>query len=521
MPRLLLVCFASTMILLASCQKQQMPANMTAPPPPPAACNICGTVDFDREQYAHIDENDYKLTANSPLSTFSVDVDTASYANVRRFLRDGQLPPPDAVRIEELINYFAYEYPVPTGDDPVAIHAQAAECPWNSEHRLAHIGLRARSIDMSEAPPSNLVFLLDVSGSMKVANKLPWLKKAFRGLVEAMRPEDRVAIVVYAGAAGLVLPSTPASERAEILAAIEQLAAGGSTAGGAGIQLAYKTAREGFVEGGNNRVILATDGDFNVGASSDGAMVRLIEKERQSGVFLTVLGFGSGNIQDSKMEALADHGNGNHAYIDSSLEARRVLVEQMGATLHTVAKDVKLQVEFNPAHVAGYRLIGYENRLLGDRDFNDDSKDAGDMGAGHTVTALYELVPAGQPVPGADVDPLKYSQAEHPSDPPDWLTVKMRYKAADGDTSVVLAKALEPGDLDFAAADEDLRFATAVAAFGMTLRGSEHRGETTYEMAGEIARGAVGADPDGRRAEFYSLVRVAERLAAPPSASYD
>ena len=405
-----------------------------------------GGAEFNTESYARIAENEFRLVSAAPLSTFSIDVDRASYANVRRFIQDGERPPVDAVRIEEMINYFPYDWGDVSGEQPFAVTTEVWEAPWKRDHRLVRIGLHAESVDIEDLPPSNLVFLLDVSGSMTPADKLPLLKTAFALLVDQLRPQDRVAIVVYAGAAGLVLPSTPGDRHDEILAAIERLRAGGSTAGGEGLALAYETAREHYIEGGNNRIILATDGDFNVGPSSDAEMVRLIEKERESGVFLTVLGFGTGNLKDSKMEQVADHGNGNFHYVDGLLEARKVLVEEMGGTLLTLAKDVKLQIEFNPARVAGYRLIGYENRLLADEDFNDDTKDAGELGAGHTVTALYEVVPAGEPVPRGDVDELRYQP--EPDDPPlsefdgEMMYVKVRYKDPDGAKSRLLELAV-------------------------------------------------------------------------------
>ena len=469
---------------------------------------------FNTESYAHIDENDFRLVSASPLSTFSIDVDRASYANVRRFIQDGERPPVDAVRIEEMINYFPYEWGDVTGEHPFAVAAEVWEAPWKREHRLVRIGLHARSIDTDDLPPGNLVFLLDVSGSMDYPDKLPLLKKAFTLLVDQLRPEDRVAIVVYAGAAGLVLPSTPGDRQGEILAALERLEAGGSTAGGAGLKLAYETAREHFVDGGNNRVILATDGDFNVGPSSDGEMVRLIEKERESGVFLTVLGFGTGNLKDSKMEQIADHGNGNFHYVDGLLEARKVLVEEMGGTLLTLAKDVKLQIEFNPARVAGYRLIGYENRLLADEDFNDDTKDAGELGAGHTVTALYEVVPAGSAVPGdPDVDALRYQpQADDP--PPsdfegEMLYVKVRYKDPGGSKSKLLERAVADRS---ATPSTDFRFAAAVAGFGMLLRDSEHAGILTLDDVVTLAEEGKGDDPRGYRGEFIRLVEATRDL---------
>ena len=469
---------------------------------------------FDREGYAHIPENDFRLVASSPLSTFSIDVDRASYSNVRRFIEDGTRPPVDAVRIEEMINYFPYEWGEVAGDHPFAVSTEVWGAPWTGDHRLVRIGLHAEEVDVADLPPGNLVFLIDVSGSMDYPDKLPLLKNAFALLVGQLRDEDRVAIVVYAGAAGLVLPSTRGSRSEKILAAIEELHAGGSTAGGEGLALAYETAREHFVEGGNNRVILATDGDFNVGPSSDAEMVRLIERERESGVFLTVLGFGTGNLQDSKMEQIADHGNGNFHYIDGLLEARKVLVEEMGGTLLTLAKDVKVQVEFNPARVAGYRLIGYENRLLAPEDFSDDTKDAGELGAGHTVTALYQVVPKGVPVPReGGVDSLRY-RPEGDSDPPsdfadELLYVKVRYKDPDGAASKLLA---QPVADRVGAPSADFRFAAAVAAFGMLLRDSRHAGDYTLDDVVSLAEGALGSDSRGYRGEFIRLVEAVRDL---------
>ncbi|MYJ69478.1 MAG: DUF3520 domain-containing protein [Gemmatimonadetes bacterium] len=467
---------------------------------------------FNTESYANIDENDFKLVSAAPLSTFSIDVDRASYANIRRFLQDGERPPADAVRIEEMINYFPYDWGQVRGEHPFAVTTEVWEAPWMSRHRLVRIGLHAQSIDTEDLPPSNLVFLLDVSGSMSSQDKLPLLKKAFALLVDQLREQDRVAIVVYAGAAGLVLPSTPGSQKEEIAAALEKLRAGGSTAGGAGIKLAYEVARNNHIDGGNNRVILATDGDFNVGASSDEAMVKLIEKERESGTFLTVLGFGTGNLKDSKMEQIADHGNGNFAYVDGLLEARKVLIEEMGGTLLTLAKDVKLQVEFNPARAAGYRLIGYENRLLADEDFNDDTKDAGELGAGHTVTALYEVVPVGMDVPRA-VDALRYQP--QPDDPPpavfegELMYVKVRYKDPDGDRSKLLE---QPVADRVRSPSTDFRFATAVAGFGMLLRDSQHAGDLTLNDVVRLAESGKGNDPRGYRGEFIRLVEATRDL---------
>ena len=474
--------------------------------------------DYNTESYARIEENDFRLVSTSPLSTFSIDVDRASYANVRRFIQSGERPPVDAVRIEEMINYFPYEWDDVSGDHPFAVETEVWDAPWKPEHRLVRVGLRAPAVETAHLPPGNLVFLLDVSGSMASPDKLPLLRKAFALLVEQLRPNDRVAIVVYAGAAGLVLPSTAGNRRGKILEAVERLEAGGSTAGGAGIALAYEVARKHFIEDGNNRVILATDGDFNVGASSDGEMVRLIEKERESGIFLTVLGFGTGNLQDSKMEQIADHGNGNFHYVDGLLEAKKVLVEEMGGTLLTVAKDVKLQIEFNPARVAAYRLIGYENRLLDDEDFSDDTKDAGELGAGHTVTALYEVVPVGLPLPRGGVDPLRYQPT---ADPPDadavpasafedeLLYVKIRYKDPDGSQSKLLAHAV-PDRSD--SPSGGFRFAAAVAGFGMLLRDSPHAGRYTLDDVVGLAEEGKGADPRGYRGEFIRLVETVRDL---------
>ena len=483
--------------------------------------------DFNTEEYRRIYENGWQVPARSPLSTFSIDVDAASYTNVRRFVGDGQLPPKDAVRIEEMINYFPYDYAEPRGEDPFSVTTELAAAPWHPGHRLALIGLQARRIPMEALPPNNLVFLLDVSGSMADPRKLPLVKSAFRLLVNQLRPQDQVAIVVYAGAAGLVLPSTTGDRKDTILDAIERLEAGGSTAGAAGIRLAYETARKSFLAEGNNRVILATDGDFNVGVSSEGELVRLIEEQRGHGVFLTVLGFGTGNLKDARMEQLADKGNGHYAYVNDILEARKVFVKELGATLYTIAKDVKIQVEFNPARVSAYRLIGYENRLLANEDFNDDAKDAGELGAGHAVTALYEIIPAGAPldVKVGNVDYLKYQ----PTDPQvrqnkaavheaEWMTVKLRYKAPQGSASRLLARTVRGETRN---PSETFRFASAVAGVGMLLSGSEHQGKATYGALIVQAREAIGRDQDGYRGEFVRLAEtmelLARRLAAGPS----
>jgi Ca-activated chloride channel family protein len=469
---------------------------------------------FNTEGYNRIEENVFLAAATNPLSTFSIDVDRASYANVRRFIHGGMRPPIDAVRIEELINYFPYSDAAPEGDAPLAVYAEVAPAPWQPLHRLVRVALKGRSVEALQAPAGNLVFLLDVSGSMSSPDKLPLLKTAFGMLVDQLRPQDRVAIVVYAGAAGLALPSTPGSEKESILDAIQELEAGGSTAGGAGIQLAYRVAADNHIEGGNNRVILATDGDFNIGASSDAAMIRLIEEKREQGTFLTVLGFGTGNLQDGKMEQIADHGNGNFSYIDNALEAKKVLVNELGGTLLTIAKDVKLQVEFNPTRVAAYRLIGYENRLLAAEDFEDDTKDAGELGAGHSVTALYEVIPVGveSPVEIRGLDSLRYqTTANRPgwSDSPELLFVKLRYKEPDEGTSRLLDLPVMDRTAE---ASNDFRFASAVAAWGMLLRESEFcAGYSLHEVA-ELARGAMGADPDGYRGEFLRLVEAANSL---------
>jgi Ca-activated chloride channel family protein len=469
------------------------------------------------ESYSHIDENPFIEVSRAPLSTFSIDVDTASYSNTRRFLNDGRLPPRDAVRIEELINYFSYDYPQPVGDAPFSVTAEVSEAPWNKSHRLVHIGLQGKKIPMEQMPPANLVFLLDVSGSMDEPNKLPLLKAALKTLVEQLRASDRVAIVVYAGSSGMVLPSTPGDRKAEILSALDQLSAGGSTNGAAGIQLAYQIAQQNFIRGGSNRVVLATDGDFNVGVTSEGELVRLIEEKRESGVFLSVLGFGTGNTQDSKMEKLADKGNGNYAYIDTLAEARKALGEQIGGTLFTIAKDVKIQVEFNPKQAAAYRLIGYENRLLRDQDFNDDKKDAGEIGAGHTVTALYEVVPYGQKFDNAGVDPLKYQQPAQPSqmaDGKELMNIKLRYKEPDAGQSKLLNIGLTDSGGKLGNASENFKFASAVAEFGMLLRASQYKADASYTDVLQRARASTGTDLQGYRTDFIKLVETARTLSS-------
>jgi Ca-activated chloride channel family protein len=470
---------------------------------------------FNTEGYASVNENGYKNVKNNPLSTFSIDVDNASYSNIRRFINSGSLPPADAVRIEEMINYFKYDYPDPKGEHPFSVHAELAICPWNRNHQLLQVGLRGKSIDKTSLPASNLVFLIDVSGSMSSPNKLSLLKSAFGLLVNELRPQDHVAIVVYAGAAGLVLESTPGNRKEVIMSAIDNLEAGGSTAGGAGLKLAYREAEKNFVKGGNNRIILATDGDFNVGESSNGGMERLVEEKRDLGVFMTVLGFGMGNYKDDKMEIIADKGNGNYSYIDNLQEARRVLVREFGGTLFTIAKDVKFQLEFNPSKVESYRLIGYENRLLNDEDFNDDTKDAGEMGSGHMVTALYEIVPSGSGERGPSIDPLKYQsnrriQEEDLSN--ELLTIKVRYKKPDGSTSMLLEKPVKNYAEEIEDVSDNLKFAAAVAEFGMILRESEFKGTSTLEGAAKLARASKGEDEDGYRGEMIRLIETVKSM---------
>jgi Ca-activated chloride channel family protein len=500
------------------------------------------------EAYARIYDNRFLRPLDSPLSTFSIDVDTAAYANLRRFLRQGSLPPADSVRIEELVNYFSYQYAPPTDEKPFAVHTEVTACPWNPEHRLVRIALKGREIKVDARPPSNLVFLLDVSGSMDQPNKLPLVKRAMHLLVEKLGENDRVAIVVYAGASGLVLPSTTANNRETILAAIDNLQPGGSTNGASGIELAYQIAAANQIKEGVNRVILATDGDFNVGVTNDGDLTRLIEDKAKSGVFLTVLGFGMGNLKDATLERLADKGNGNYGYIDTENEARKLLVEQLSGTLVTIAKDVKLQIEFNPARVAAYRLLGYENRLLAAEDFNDDTKDAGEIGAGHAVTAFYEIVPVAPPTaqqnsaqqPATDkpaedqpaevaaaepptettpVDPLKYQRPAELTDAaratPELLTLKLRYKEPDGVTSRLLEFGVADGDRPIGEAAEDTRFAASVALFGMLLRQSPHAGSGTLAGVLEMADSSRKADEHGYRAEFVELVKQAMTLVKP------
>ncbi len=477
--------------------------------------------DFNTARYGNIEENPFLPAVSNPLSTFSIDVDTASYSNIRRFIENGSLPPKDAVRVEEMINYFSYDYPQPNDKLPFSVNLDAATCPWQPAHRLVRIGLKGRELPNEKRPASNLVFLLDVSGSMEPANRLPLVKQAMRLLVDKLGENDRVAIVVYAGASGLALPSTAGDHKEQILSAIENLQANGSTNGAEGIELAYQTAAGHFIKGGVNRVILATDGDFNVGTTSEGELINLIQDKAKSGVFLSVLGVGDDNLNDSMMQKLADKGNGNYAYLDSVEEARKVLVRQINGTLVTIAKDVKIQVEFNPAQVSSYRLIGYEKRVLRKEDFNNDKIDGGEIGAGHTVTALYEVVPVGaEPNPAASVPPvddLKYqpnpaavASSLGKTASPEMMTVKLRYKEPDGDTSKLLSQSFVDRGVDFAQAAPDLKFAAAVAEFGMILRDSEFKGNGSLGEVSEWAGEGKGADENGYRAGFLELVRKAQ-----------
>ncbi len=473
--------------------------------------------EVNTEEYEAFKENRFLSAIQHPLSTFSLDVDGASYSNIRRMINQGQMPSKDVVRVEEIVNYFNYDYPQPSDGYPVRIVTETAVCPWNKKHNMVRIGVKAKEIPSETLPVSNFVFLLDVSGSMFSANKLPLVKASMKLLVNNLRPKDRVAIVTYAGAAGEVLPSTSASDKQKIMEALDNLQAGGSTAGGAGIQLAYKIAEKNLVKGGNNRVILCTDGDFNVGVSSPTELESLIESKRKSGVFLTVLGYGMGNYKDNKLQTLAQKGNGNHAYIDNLQEANKVLVNEFGGTMYAVAKDVKLQVEFNPNFVNAYRLIGYESRLLNDEDFNDDTKDAGELGAGHTVTALYEIVTVGVNVPVGSVDKLKYQQTKNDvslpkfADSKELLTVKLRYKEPDKDVSRKLEVPVLANRMNLNAS-QDFNFAMAAAMFGQLLRDSDFTGNAKYSDVINLARKGLGNDPNGYRHEFIRLVEAVEQL---------
>ena len=463
---------------------------------------------YNTEAYDVINENNFKNVVNDPLSTFSIDVDRASYSNVRRFLNQNQKPVKDAVRIEELINYFDYNYPQPVDGHPFSSTVEFDNCPWNAKHKLMLIGLKGENINEKDIPANNLVFLIDVSGSMSSANKLPLLKQAFKYLVSNLRAKDRVSIVVYAGAAGQVLESTPGDKKAKIIAALDLLQSGGSTAGGEGIKLAYKIAKQNFIKGGNNRVILASDGDFNVGASSNAEMIRLIESKRDDGIFLSILGFGMGNYKDSKMESISNAGNGNYAYIDNVLEAKKVFGKELWGTLYTIAKDVKIQVEFNPSKVKSYRLIGYENRILNKEDFNDDKKDAGEIGCGHTVTALYELIMADSEEEKNTVDPLEYQKVATVKSK-NIMTLKIRYKKPDEDVSQLIKKRFKVSDLK---ATDNIKFASSVAEFGMLLRDSEHKEKANYNQVLTMAKDSKGDDSYGYKSDFIKLVEIAELL---------
>ncbi|WP_455510459.1 YfbK domain-containing protein [Butyricimonas paravirosa] len=470
------------------------------------------------EEYNEFAANRFMLALDEPLSTFSTDVDNAAYSNVRRFINQGTLPPVDAIRTEEFLNYFAYDYPAPRGNDPVSITTEVSNAPWNTQHKLVHIGIKAKEIATENLPASNLVFLIDVSGSMDFSNKLPLLKSSLKLLVKQLRPQDRVAIVTYANQTKEVLTSTPGSDKAKILDVIDGLYASGGTAGGDGIQRAYRVAENNFIKGGNNRIILATDGDFNIGISSPKELEKMIEMKRASGIYLTVLGFGMGNYKDNRMQVLAEKGNGNHAYIDNLTEAKKVLVNEFGGTLFTVAKDVKIQVEFNPAKVQAYRLIGYESRLLEAKDFNDDTKDAGEMGAGHSVTALYEIIPVGVKSNFAPtIDPLKYQKTGKDekkalTDSPELLTVKLRYKQPNSHTSSKMEVAVIDKDTPIKKSSENFRFSAAVAGFGMLLQNSDYKNDFTFDNVIDLAKQATNYDPEGYRKEFIRLVESAALL---------
>lgn len=471
----------------------------------------------DNEEYASFAENRFLPATDHPLSTFSLDVDAASYGNMRRMVNQGKIPQKDAVRVEELINYFNYDYPQPTGKEPVRIVTELSASPWNAKHQLLRIGVKAKEIPSEKLPPSNFVFLIDVSGSMYGATRLDLVKSSLKLLSNNLREKDRVAIVVYAGAAGEVLPSTSGSDRQKILEALDKLTAGGSTAGGEGIQLAYKIAEKNFIPNGNNRIILCTDGDFNVGVSSASELESLIESKRKTGIFLTVLGYGMGNYKDGKLQTLAQKGNGNHAYIDNIQEANKVLVNEFGSTMYAVAKDVKIQVEFNPQHVGSYRLVGYETRLLNKEDFNDDTKDAGELGSGHAVTALYEIIPVGVEGSFGSVDPLKYQQEAQKSVPsgrysPELLSVKLRYKEIDSDQSEKIEIPVLKDSMN-KKPSADFKFAMSVAMFGQLLRDSDFKGSATYQEAIALAREGVGDDPNGYRKEFIRLAEAVDQLA--------
>ena len=473
-------------------------------------------VNLNTEDYDFIRENIFQDVHIHPTSTFSADVDHASYSNLRRFLDQGQQPPADAIRIEEMVNYFQYDYSEPTNHEPLRIYQELGPCPWKHSHQLLHVGLKAKNIDPENLPASNLVFLIDVSGSMASENKLPLVKKSFELLLEHLRPHDQIAIVTYAGRSGIHLPSTSAGDKGEINYAIQQLSAGGSTAGAAGIETAYELAKAHFIKGGNNRVILATDGDFNIGTSSDSELVRMIEKQKSSGIYLSVLGFGMGNYKDNKMQKLAQAGNGNHYYIDQLKEAKKVLIHEFTGSLFTIANDVKIQIEFNPRYVAGYRLLGYENRILQREDFKNEKRDAGEIGFGHQVTALYEIIPTGVKSDYlSDVDPLKYQSRKIISEftIDEWLTIRLRYKKPGESDSKLVEEVVKSPATETRTTSIDFRWSAAVASFGMTLRDSEFKGASDINLVMKLASDAIGEDPFGYRREFVGMVEGVRGLA--------
>jgi len=498
---------------LTGCTKKTVDS---APAPMPATESIVVATELNTEEYDHIWENTFKDTVQNPLSTFSIDVDTASYSNVRRFVNINRLPPKDAVRIEEMINYFDYDYPEPLGEHPFSIYTEVGQCPWNQQNHLVHIGIQGMNLNYEDLKPANLVFLIDSSGSMQNRNKLPLLKKSFKLLLNELGENDRIAIVAYAGSAGLVLPSTPATQKEHIISALDSLRAGGSTAGGVGIQLAYEVAGQNLIRNGNNRVILATDGDFNIGVSSTSDLVRLIEEKRRDGIYLTILGFGMGNYKDGRMEQISNAGNGNYFYIDNIREAEKVFVREMRANMFTIAGDVKIQVEFNPLKIIAWRLIGYENRVLAKEDFDDDTKDAGELGAGHTVTALYEIVPPSAGVPVPDATPLKYQETRVKSEvdkSDEMMTIKFRYKPIGKDTSQMIEKVVFDETIPLEKTSDNYRFSASVAGFGMLLRDSKFKENLTYSDVMKWAKRAKGKDENGDRAEFIRMVKTCELLA--------
>jgi Ca-activated chloride channel family protein len=468
------------------------------------------------DEYNKIEDNPFKSAQKEPLSTFSIDVDNASYSQIRYNIERGELPQKDVVRIEEMINYFDYEYKEPTGEHPFTINTELASCPWNPQNKLVHIGLQGKKLDYRNLKPSNLVFLIDVSGSMDEENRLPLVKKSMAILLNELSDRDKVSIVVYAGSEGLVLSATKASEKEKIMEALNNLQAGGSTAGGAGITLAYKVAEENLIKDGNNRIILCTDGDFNVGVSSTAELVRMVEEKRKLDIYLTICGFGMGNYKDGRLEEIAKNANGNYFYIDNLQEAQKVFSKEMRANMFTIAKDVKIQVEFNPKWVQAYRLIGYENRVMANQDFNDDKKDAGELGAGHTVTALYEIVPVGvksEYVPKTDDLKYQQNQLSNQSQTNELMTVKLRYKPLKKEESVLITQVIEKNTQDWENASDNFRFSASVASFGMLLRDSPYKGKSTYEQVILMAKGAKGKDDNGYRSDFIQMVESARLLA--------